>query len=187
MAVNRNLRRWLPAIVILAIFAVVLVIWTVPGQVSPDHIQANTPRSSGPSGPDSSASSATSPSGSSSHAPGTDAGGFPTNLPLNGSNVVDVRTGAPHRVTIEATSNTSIRRLLFYIRGGTPSTGRYTGVASPVRVSTIGREGASGPIAEVWMQSSIYADVVSCTITVDGTVRSTNTAKGPYNVAICIA
>jgi hypothetical protein len=187
--VRRKLNRWLPAVVAVAAFIVALVAWTLNGRVSPDHVNAG-PDSAVPSvsgAPSSTASSPAPATSSGSRSPGTDAGGFPTNLPLNGSNVVDVHSGAPHRVTIEATSDSSILRLLFYVRGGSPSSGRYTGVASPVRISTIGHEGTSGPIAEIWMQSSLYAHTITCTITVDGYVRSTQSARGPHNVAVCIA
>ena len=58
-------------------------------------------------------------------------------------------------------------------------------VAGRPEVAVVSNGG--GPIAEIWMQSGIYAHVVSCSISVDGYVRSTDTARGPHNVAICIA
>lgn len=191
MANRRRLNRYIPGVVAAVVFVVILAAWTLSGRTAKDDIHVNKPNAStsGPAGAtgSSTGSSGSARAGSGSTSPGTDAGGFPTNLPLNGTNVVDVHGGAQHQVTIRATSDSSILRLLFYIRGGHPSSGRYTGVTSPVEVSTVGREGSSGPIAEVWMQSSLYAHTVTCSITVDGTVRATQTAKGPHNVAICIA
>ena len=179
------LRRWAGPVAVLAAFAVVLALWTFTGRVSPDKVDASQ-RSSASSDLPPGESPSHPPSSSPDASPSSGSSPAPTDLPLNGQNTVDITTGAQHQVTITASSDTAIWRLLFYVRGGKPNSGHYTEVHSPVRVSTVGRAD-NGPIAEVWMQASVYATQVSCSISVDGRVRSTDTARGPHNVAICIA
>jgi hypothetical protein len=180
---RRGSQRLLLGTAAACVFGTVLAAWTLNGRTTPERV-AEPPRSAS-SAPTDSSTSSSGPSSSGAGLPRTGANGFPSNFPIGGSNVLNIKTGATHRVTLVATSDSSILRLLYYVRGGNPQEGRYTEVSSPVTISTIGHGG--GPIAEIWMQSGIYAHVVSCSITVDGYVRSTDTARGPHNVAICIA
>lgn len=150
------------ALVSIVIFIVVLVVWV--GKQPP--------------GFDSVASASGTPS-----VP-QPASGAPVALPrLTDSPDISDEQGR-HQVTIEASSDATILALRFGIRGGSPSTAAYTNVPSPLHVISPAR--GNGVLAVVQVQASLSARQVTCSITVDGVVRSEDTATGPHSVAVCV-
>jgi hypothetical protein len=192
-SLRRRLRRVLPVGLVVAAFVLALSAWVLSGRTKPDDAGAIQPASPGasalgtiPTAPITGPATGTATSGTSTVSPGARSTVVPPgSLTLPGGSTVDVQSGSAHRVTINVESDSSIHILMFLVRGGNPAQGKYTQVRSPVTISTIGH--GDGLLAEAWVQSSIYATTTSCTITIDGTVRSHHTASGPYNVAVCIA
>lgn len=174
------------ACLLVAVYAVVLVTW-VGNQPATPKVAGLPPAGANPivSPPAASNAPSVSPSGrSSGAAPGN---GITSRLSQGlPKSVLDADpNGLPRRrVQIRVTSDGTIAGLGYIVAHGHPA--RYNGywLKSPVYVSTVGRSGTL--VAFVVAQAGPDASYVTCTLTVDGVVRSQHTAHGAYQSAACI-
>lgn len=188
-------RRWrrqqattATAVAVLTAFVVVLVIWVGReptssgdgiGALPTDTPLATLSESLYP------ATASPTPGGTgSSVATGNGLPGLPPLPNLSSGNDVAQEEGR-HQVTIRATSDTTILTFRYGIRDGQPPTGTYHGIRSPVTINSPAR--GNGVLAVVQVQASLYATVVACSVSIDGVLRSHNSAKGPHAVAVCVA
>lgn len=104
--------------------------------------------------------------------------------PLPESTDINPGPHGQHSVTISASSDKTILRMAYYIRGGTPAYNQGTYIKSPMSVTTIGT--GDGLIAEIAVQASPGSKTISCQISVDGKITSHRTVTGSYAVAFCI-
>jgi hypothetical protein len=184
-------RGYLAAAAIVAVFLLAIVLWVRqpdsaplpkgladPGTSAPSLLQPTDGASTGPS---------SSPSGSVSGSATAGATSVPDVLSgaLPGSSLVADPNGLPkHSVQIKVTSDGTIAAVGYLVAYGKPS--RYKGqfLKSPFVAVTTGR--SNGVVAEVGAQAASDATYVTCTITVDGAVRSTHTNHGAYSFAVCV-
>jgi hypothetical protein len=178
---RRRRRQVLATAAVVAVFLVALIAWV------------GNPFGKGPSVPTTERGTAT-PDTSSSASPTTGApstsiipaitslsNGLPP-LPL--STDINGADHGHHVVTVSSTSDQNILALVYYVRGGQPESASYTFLKSPMSVTTPGT--GDGLIAEIGAQAGPDATQVTCTVSVDGKVTASNTAKGPYGVAFCV-
>ncbi|MCW2497864.1 hypothetical protein [Jatrophihabitans sp.] len=188
---RRRRQSILAVVTALAVFALVLFLWIGRGP-SGDGPAIAIPSNNAPSGatlpsdeplPSSSGSpSATgsgSASGSGSAAP---IGGAPLQLPPFSSDI-NAAGASTHVVTMSITSDTTILQTAFAIKGGKTASGYHTYVKSPFGITEVAH--GDGIVAELAAQSSPKARSITCTLTVDG-VTSTHTAKGGFQVVLCL-
>jgi hypothetical protein len=105
------------------------------------------------------------------------------NLP--DSSLTDDPSGLPrHSVRIEVTSDGYIEVVGYKVLHGDPPEYGKSWVKSPFIAVTSGRSG--GAVAYVVAESASNASHITCTLSVDGTVRSTHTVQGANKFTACL-
>ena len=89
-----------------------------------------------------------------------------------------------HHVVLTVTSNSTIAEVGWGFRNGRNGGKRYA-VGNRFELSEDVEGGA--PLAIVGGQVAYYGSELTCSISVDGTVRNTETVHGAFHVAVCIA
>jgi hypothetical protein len=182
-------RRRTPLIicVIVIAYAAVFLAWTRGSNGNDD---ANLPKGAGALPTDAGLFGLTPPA-SSPATTGSGAASSPggpvksLNLPdLPQSSNINGAAAPRHSVVITITSDRAILRAGYAVKGAKPDRHSATNVQSPLRVVTVGR--GYGAMAVVGAQSSPGAKSLTCTIAVDGLVRSSRTVHGGWTVAICL-
>ena len=102
---------------------------------------------------------------------------LPQSTSINGAGLPE------HAVTMTVTSDASILQLGYRVAYGKSSKRVAYQVQSPVRVQAVGR--GYGLVAVIAAQASPYATYLTCTVTVDGTVRTHRTVRGGFQVVVC--
>jgi len=164
---------------LLILFVVVLAVWV--GNPNSGHnkpeVQAHFTPTPTPTSP---TETAALPTPSSSGGPSTAGGGIPSLPPVSG---VQVYGPGVHTVTITVSSNSTLAGVGWAFRNG--KNGKKTpGTSGKYFTLTTNVEGGA-PLAIVGGQVAYYGSVATCTITVDGTLRTTQTVHGAYHVVVC--
>jgi hypothetical protein len=163
-------------------FAVSLLLWT-GNAPTPTAVVIITPSDTAPVSGLPTAPTQDPSTGSSTGAASGPLGGllgqsFPNSLSANPG-------GLPyHSIRIEITSDGEIAAFGYLVAYGHPSRYVANWLKSPVVVDTSGRSG--GIVADVGAQAASNATYVTCTLTIDGAVRSQHTAHGPYSFTVCL-
>jgi hypothetical protein len=88
-----------------------------------------------------------------------------------------------HTVTITVTSNSTLAGVGWAFRNGKNGQ-RKPGTSGKAFSLTESVEGGA-PLAIVAGQVAYYGSEATCTVTVDGTRRTTSTVHGAYHVVVC--
>jgi hypothetical protein len=97
---------------------------------------------------------------------------------------VQVYGAGTHLVVLTVTSNSTLAAVGYEFRNGKNGGTKRVGSKS----YTISEEVEGGaPLAIVAGQVAYYGTEATCTITVDGTLRTTRTSHGAYSVVVCTA
>jgi hypothetical protein len=186
-ALRRRRQTILAVITALAVFGLILVLWIGRGPsgsgptvaIPSDSVSAGASLPSNEPLPSATSGSGSGTAGTSSQGPAV---GTPLELPPFSSDINSA--GEPtHVVMMSITSDTAILQTAFAVKGGKPASGYNTYVKSPFKITEVAR--GSGIVAELAAQSSPRAGWITCTMTVDG-VTSTHTAKGGFQVVLCL-
>jgi hypothetical protein len=197
MKLHRSLRRrkrpLLQFVSVLAVFGVVLLLW-VGHQVGGDATDKYPSGLGDPSSTGTQSPSATPAARRSTATPGV---GFPA-LSL-GTNIAAGQHGT-HVVTFSVTSDATIYKVAYVVANGPipagakcswtsstagcPKTAGYTYVKSPVTVTTEAH-GDMQFVAAIGAQAGPTAHTITVTLTVDGRVACSRTAKDAYAVVVC--
>lgn len=188
---GRALRR--PALqvtAVLAVFAVALTLWVSGLAGDPGSDRTARPLPHTPSAPPSSATGSPQPA----TAPVAPSGGLLTGGSAFGGLsafpsplATDIRTSGPgfHTVILEASSDKAIGTVAYQLRGKTKQAVVNHWVASPMFLSD--RIQGPGPLAALAVQVAPDAASATCKIIIDGVLASTQTARGPFRVVMCLA
>ena len=186
---TRKRKRALAWVGVLVAFTVVLTAWSAGPTDSGHHANVTLPTASG-TVPVASAAAptllpATRPS-STETATGGAPGGLRTLVPnLPGSSRDINPADLPARtVVITVTSDRPILRMGYRVLYGHPDSGSAINVASPMRITTVGR--GYGLVAAIGAQATPIATYITCTVTVDGNLHSQHTVHGGYSVVACL-
>lgn len=109
---------------------------------------------------------------------------LPPGLSLPESVLQNAGGAGRHSVTLEATANGRILRMGYIIAGANPQKYGAVVLASPYRITTVGR--SDSLIAVFGVQASPEDTYITCKITVDGHVRSQHTAYGAWHWVVCL-
>ena len=170
-------RRKLLAITGLAIaFLLALIAWSL----GPSTHHVDSPNGSSLQLPSDTASPSSSPSSSASKANQN----LPPGLSLPESVLQNAGGAGRHSVTLEATSNGRILRMGYIIAGADPQKYSAVVLASPYRITTVGR--SDSLIAAFAVQASPEDTYITCKITVDGKVRSQHIVYQAWHWAVCL-
>jgi hypothetical protein len=107
------------------------------------------------------------------------------NASLPDSSISANYAGLPRRaVRIEVTSEGEIAAFAYKVANGDPARYAANWLQSPIVVVNTGRSG--GLVAAMIAEVGPTATYVTCTVTVDGVVRSRNTVHGAYKFTACL-
>jgi hypothetical protein len=175
-------KRVFVVLAILVGFVVALAAWS-----SGPPLRYSRPPSVHAAGPDRISSAghrSADPTASGSAAPGAP-GGLTGLLPdLQVNTAVSPATLPKRNIVMTATSDGPILRMGYVVAYGHPARGSATNMASPVRITAVGR--SYSRVAAFGVQASPVATYLTCTVTVDGRVTARKTVHGPYAVALCV-
>lgn len=116
-------------------------------------------------------------------APTGSSAGTPTLPDLPQSTDVNVNLLPQHAVVITIVSDEPIAFVGYRVANGRPGKKAISWPQSPVRIHTVGR--GTGTMAAVIAQAGPYATALTCSVSVDGKVRSTQTVTAAYRVVYC--
>lgn len=174
--------------VVLVAFVLALVLWAMPTGKATDisgiSLRPTGSATTSPGGSGSAARSPGAPSSTTRLATGSNDPFPELLLPRTGSRTDINGASDVHRVVLTAASDEPILELRYRVTGGHPKDVHRTEVRSPVRVVTVAH--GNGLVAEIGVRAGETATRVSCSISVDGKLRQSHTAKGPFAVAVCI-
>jgi hypothetical protein len=123
------------------------------------------------------------PTGSKSGAGGTGGAGGAGTVKLPPVSGVQVYGAGVHTVVLRVTSNSTLSAVGWAFRNGKNGKKQAAG-----KTFTLTEEVQGGaPLAILGAQVAYYGTEATCTITVDGTLRTTKTVHGAYSVVVCTA
>ena len=97
---------------------------------------------------------------------------------------VQVYGAGTHTVVVRITSNSTLAAVGYGFRNGKNGGTKHVGAKSFTITEQV--EGGA-PLAIAAGQVAYYGSEATCTITVDGTLRTTQTVHGAYHVVVCTA
>jgi len=168
----------------LALFVLVLVLWvgSAPARPSIDA-GAAPPSSTGGVGTQAPSSTAPSSGSTSPSGPGS-LNDLLKNNPLAAANTPDAGGLPTYDVQIVVTSDARIARFGYYVVYGNPTQYSANWLNTPLVINTQGR--SAGLVAFAAAQAAPDATYITCTLKVNGVVKSTRTVHGGYRVTACI-
>jgi len=176
---RRRRKQLIVVSALLVLFVVLLAVWV--GNPNSGHnkpeVQAHFTPTPTPTTPTETAALPTpTPSGH----PSTGGGGIPSLPPVSG---VQLYGPGVHVVTITVSSNSTLAGVGWAFRNGKNGK-KSPGTTGKFFTLTTNVEGGA-PLAIVGGQVAYYGTQATCTITVDGTLRTTQTVHGAYHVVVC--